>query len=146
MRTSEGHLTISAVTLFSKNWALSREESMPLAKSGQKSGNGASAGMTYSLFNVANVRIRRHRKVQGAASPDDQSLLDYWIKRNSGRDEYFTDADSAAHTVKKMLRLEPDEGKLSRPVLRGEYGRRRLSSYPACDLKFQLTQGYCRSS
>lgn len=63
-----------------------------------------SAGVTYSLFNVANVRIQRHRKVQGAASPDDPSLLDYWIKRNSGRDEHFADADSAAHTVKKMLR------------------------------------------
>jgi RNA-directed DNA polymerase len=37
------------------------------------------------LFDVSSVRIERHIKVKGAASPDDPTLLDYWDKRRQER-------------------------------------------------------------
>ena len=37
------------------------------------------------LFDVGSVRIERHTKVKGAASPDDPTLLDYWAARQDER-------------------------------------------------------------
>ncbi len=46
------------------------------AKDGQK---------TIYLFDVASVKIERHVKVKGTASPDDPTLRDYWQKREESR-------------------------------------------------------------
>lgn len=40
---------------------------------------------TVYLFDVASVRIERHTKVKGAASPDDPALKDYWVARQQQR-------------------------------------------------------------
>jgi len=40
---------------------------------------------TIYLFNVASVKIERHVKVRGAASPDDPTLRDYWQTRQEMR-------------------------------------------------------------
>jgi len=40
---------------------------------------------TIYLFDVSAVKIERHVKVKGAASPDDPTLRDYWQKRQERR-------------------------------------------------------------
>lgn len=40
---------------------------------------------TIYLFDVASVKIQRHIKVRGAASPDDPQLREYWQTRESRR-------------------------------------------------------------
>ena len=40
---------------------------------------------TLYLFDVGSVKIERHVKVKGAASPDDPSLEDYWQTRRVTR-------------------------------------------------------------
>jgi len=41
----------------------------------------ASGDKTFYLFDVNSVKIERHIKVKGTASPDDPTLQDYWKKR-----------------------------------------------------------------
>jgi RNA-directed DNA polymerase len=40
---------------------------------------------TVYLLDIASVRIERHTKVKGAASPDDPALKDYWVARQQQR-------------------------------------------------------------
>ncbi len=42
-------------------------------------------GEVIYLYDINSVKIARHIKVKGCASPDDPDLLDYWAKREDAR-------------------------------------------------------------
>ncbi len=60
--------------------------------------------ITYCLYNLAKVKIRRHIKVSGSASPDNPNLRHYWITRANERSNRFSSVDPTQRTVKNMLR------------------------------------------
>ncbi len=61
-------------------------------------------GQTHYLFNIGKVKIQRHRKVIGSASPDDPVLRNYWAARRAGYHRRSAEPDSIASAVKSMLR------------------------------------------
>jgi RNA-directed DNA polymerase len=54
---------------------------------------------TIYLFDIGSVKLERHNKVKGAASPDDPSLREYWSERHERRK-----AKTRARKVTKVLR------------------------------------------
>jgi RNA-directed DNA polymerase len=60
--------------------------------------------MTLYLFDFGAVRIERHVKVKGSASPDDPTLQEYWLAREKGT----TTRRSPAGSNKSRSQLRPD--------------------------------------
>jgi RNA-directed DNA polymerase len=56
------------------------------------------------LIDISLIRIERHTKVRGAASPDDPQLVDYWNARRQPRGSKRLAAPGAvSNTVRRML-------------------------------------------
>ncbi len=64
----------------------------------------AANGQITFLFNIGKVKIQRHRKVKGSASPDDPAFRQYWAARYAGYHRRSAETDSVVSAVKSMLR------------------------------------------
>jgi RNA-directed DNA polymerase len=56
------------------------------------------------LTDLSRLRIERHRKVKGSASPDDPSLSSYWQARSERVHKRLAKPNALDYTVRKMLR------------------------------------------
>lgn len=61
-------------------------------------------GVIHCLINPAVVKIKRHIKVRGTASPDDPTLQEYWERRAAGYANRSAETDISQRTVKEMLK------------------------------------------
>jgi RNA-directed DNA polymerase len=57
-----------------------------------------------SLIDISRIPILRHAKVRGSASPDDPSLVNYWMWRSERNHRILANPGSSQHAVRKMLR------------------------------------------
>lgn len=65
--------------------------------------SGANREAVY-LTDISRLPIERHCKVKGSASPDDSSLINYWIARRKRQHKHLANPGALDNTVRMMLR------------------------------------------